>query len=112
MLSGVLSVFGLWEEIWWVAEDSMPSGRSLRVFWILGARSGVGSSVGVGTNLRPRLRTSSSSGERSMLESFTTAFREVDLLVGVVWGRGPWKVWIGNEISSTLSYGEEKGALY
>ena len=88
MLSGVLSVFGFKEErastIWWVAEYSMPSGRSLMVFWILKARSGVGSCVGVGTNLKPKLRTSSSSGERPVLERFTTVLKEVVLLVGVV----------------------------
>ena len=57
-----------------------------------GARSGVGSEVGVGTNFRPRDRTSVSGEERGWPERLITVLEEASVFgVGVVVGRGPWK---------------------
>ena len=50
----------------------MPLGRSLMVGWILEAISVEGSFMGVGVNLRPRLRSSSSSLVMCSLDMLTT----------------------------------------
>ena len=61
------------------------------MFWMRGARSGVGSVVGVGTNFSPRDRTSVSEEERGCPERLITVLGEVSVFgVGVVVGRGPW----------------------
>ena len=58
-----------------------------------GAKSGVGSEVGVGTNFRPRDRTSVSGEERGCPERLMTVLGEVSSLgEGVVFSSGPWKV--------------------
>ena len=57
-----------------------------------GARTGVGSSVGLGTNFKPRSRTSISVEDRGVPERLMTVLEVVvGFLVGVVLERGPWK---------------------
>ena len=51
-------------------EASIPSPSRLVTFWMRGAKSGVGSEVGVGTNFRPRDRTSVSGEERGCPDRF------------------------------------------
>ncbi len=61
-----------------------------------GASSGVGSAVGVGTNLRPRERTLVSAVDKGCPDRLITVFAEVSVLgVGVVLRRGPWYVGAG-----------------
>ena len=57
-------------------------------FWIKGARSGVGSVVGVGTNFKPRDRTSVSEVDRGVPERLMTVLERVSVFgVRVVFRR-------------------------
>ena len=71
-------------------EASIPSpANRLLTFWMRGAKS----EVGVGTNFRPRDRTSVSGEDRSCPERLMTVLGEVSSLgEGVVFSSGPWKV--------------------
>ena len=61
-----------------------------------GASSGVGSAVGVGTNFRPKERTSVSAVDKNYPDRLITVLAEVSVLgVGVVLRRGPWYVGAG-----------------
>ena len=60
--------------------------------------------VWFGTNLSPRSKTSSSVEDSFTLERLTTVLVGVEyLLVGLVEGRGPWKVGVETQDSSNES---------
>ena len=64
----------------------------------------MGSLVGFGTNLSPKSKTSSSVEDSFTLERLTTVLVDAEcLLLGLVEGRGPWKVGVEKQDSSKES---------